>query len=960
MDLTASEWATLARYLDQGMDLAPEVQAEWLRSLTGLEPHLRDALAAMLERNRCPAEDLIATLPKLSPNPADPVERIGPYRLIRELGFGGMGTVWLAERADGALTRQVALKLPHFTGRSQFLERFRRERDILASFTHPNIAQIYDAGVAEAGRPYIALEYVDGRPITEHCGSLGLNQRLQLFFQVLAAVQYAHSRLVIHRDLKPGNILATHSGEVKLLDFGIAKMLQAEGEAVHDLTVAGERALTLDYAAPEQILGEAAGTATDIYSLGVVLFEMLAGRRPYSLRRDNGVTPERAILSMALQRPSEVAKEQAKPYWKVVRGDLDAIVLKALRTGAAERYPTADALAQDLHRFLNGEPVSAQPEQFGYRAKKFVRRNRIAVSASAAVFLALASGLGVALWQAREARRAAETARAVETFVADIFHANSADQPDPLKARETTARQLLDIGAAKLEGSLNSAPDAKLEVLATLSSMYIDLGLDDTAVQLTHERLRLARSLYGNQSPKVAEFLVELAREMQSSRFAEERPEALMEAKQILDRAGDRSSPLRGRMLTALAEEYSLKDLKKSLAYAQEAVAVSRKAPPQDLVGALFQNAIAFSRLDRGSEALPLLGEAVSISKQLAWKSMLLKLYVYQAEAQRQLLDTHAAEQSYRSAYELAKSLNGAEHVDTIQTEFRLGGFLADSGRDREGLRLLEDAYRVALKLKGPEDPFHVPMIQEQYGSALGRYGRLQEGISLLRLAIANRTKNRPGTAYLAVMLEEAARYEIDLGHFAQAEKDLDAAARIRSETKSPASPSESIRLLLAQGRAAEAEKLIEGRTTGDTLRAPALRDRRDRANVEIANGRAEAGLRIAADALSQIAAHPDRPALAFWEDSFAQIEAEADLATGRFAPAFDVFDGLIRRRTARLDPGSPYIVESRLGAAEAAGKMGRPGERAQLCAVAKPVIFGIPLGEQYQNRFHRVCANAF
>ncbi|HXK05610.1 MAG TPA: serine/threonine-protein kinase [Verrucomicrobiae bacterium] len=958
MNFSASEWALLARYLDEGMDLPPDKQEQWLESLPDLDPRLKQALAAMLRRNRDPENDLlIRTLPKLGPNPAPALERIGPYRTLRELGFGGMASVWLAERADGALTRQVALKLPHSAGRKRFLERFRLERDILASFTHPNIAQIYDAGVTEAGRPYIALEYVDGTPLTQHCDSLGLglSGRLHLFFQVLSAVQYAHSRLVIHRDLKPSNILATRSGEIKLLDFGIAKLLGPERlEDAPDLTLAGERALTLDYAAPEQILGQAVSTSADIYSLGVVLFELLAGKRPYTLR---DAAHEKAILSLDLPRPSDAARQQSKPYWKALQGDLDAIVLKALQTDPAGRYPTADALAQDLHRFLNGEPVSAQPESLGYRARKFLVRNRLSVSAAAAVFLALAVGLGVALWQAREARKSARTAQAVENFVIDIFHANSSDQPDPARARETTARQLLDIGAAKLERSLDDAPEARLEVLSTISDMYIDLGIDDTAVQLTRERLKLTRSLYGNESPEVAEVLVRLARNMQSSSFARERPQVLLEAKKILDRAGDSYAPLRAKMLTALAEEYASTNWEKGLDSARQAVELSRKSKPEDRVEALLQLASILSRLDRDRESLPLFGQAIAVSRQIGWSSMLLKLYVSQAEAYRVLLDTQAAEQSYRDAYQLARSLNGAEHVDTIQTEIRLGSFLADFGRDREGLRLMEEAYRVSLKLRGPEDPFHVPTMQEQYGSALARYGRLREGIDLLRLAIANRRKNRPGTAYLAQMLEEAGRYEIDLGHYAQAEKDLDAAAEIREKTKSQASSSDRVKLLLALGKPLEAAALLKGRATSDALTFLSLRERRDRAAVELANGNPQAALSIASAARAQIAAHPGRASLAHFEETFSQVEAEADLAMGATAPALALFDSLIRQRGARLDPNSPYLVESRLGAAEAAGKSGRAAERAQLCNAAKSVIFGVPLGEHYQKRFHRVCA---
>jgi serine/threonine-protein kinase len=343
-----------------------------------------------------------------------PDAEVGSYRLIRELGRGGMGAVWLAERIDGKLKRQVALKFP-YTGpnQRQLVERLARERDILASLEHPNIARLYDADVTALGQPFLVLEYVDGIPINEYCDQhrLTVRERLVLFLQVLNAVQYAHMHLVIHRDLKPSNILLTKDRVAQLLDFGVAKLI-SEGEIREPaLTQFGGRALTPEYASPEQINGGPITTACDIYALGVVLYELLTGNRPYQVKPGPGLL-EAAIANADVVAPSrstvdlETARKRvltANQLGRALRGDLDTIVLKALRREPSQRYASADALAQDIGRYLDGEPVTAQVESFTYRAAKFVGRHRFGVAASAAVIAAILVGAGVALWQARQA-----------------------------------------------------------------------------------------------------------------------------------------------------------------------------------------------------------------------------------------------------------------------------------------------------------------------------------------------------------------------------------------------------------------------------------------------------------------------------------------------------------------------------------------------------------------------------
>jgi serine/threonine-protein kinase len=380
MALSAAQMAEMSRLLDQALPLDEAGRQRWLESLG---PECQDLVPA-LYRALFTASSDFATLPKIVPDgipfavsTLKPGERVGPYQLVRELGVGGMAEVWLAQRADGAYKREVALKVPTLARlRKDLARRFVRERDILASLEHPNIARLYDAGVSPDGLPYLVMEYVRGQPLTTWCDArrVGLRERLKLFLQVLDAVQFAHARRVIHRDLKPSNVLVTEAGQVRLLDFGIAKLLAEEEEADGPpLTQFYARALTPDYASPELLRGEPVDVAGDVYSLGVVLYELLAGSRPYQLRPAASMAQlGQAMENARVEKPSAQVRpgagiERATTQGRLtgrLRGALDAIVLKTLARRPADRYPGAVALADDLQAYLSGEPVEAVPNRF--------------------------------------------------------------------------------------------------------------------------------------------------------------------------------------------------------------------------------------------------------------------------------------------------------------------------------------------------------------------------------------------------------------------------------------------------------------------------------------------------------------------------------------------------------------------------------------------------------------------
>jgi eukaryotic-like serine/threonine-protein kinase len=453
LEIDPASWSALNRLLDEALDRPSTDRAAWIEALgdefSQLKPRLRELLAHSVEVE---TGDFLHTLPKFGVAGAADAARqlvagqqVGGYRLVRELGTGGMGSVWLAERVDGLIQRPVALKLPHLVAAhsASLAERMAREREILATLDHRNIAKLLDAGITPDGQPFLALEYVEGVPIDSVCAGhdgsapLDIPARLRLFRQVANAVAYAHGKLVVHRDLKPANILVTADGGVKLLDFGIAKLLDQGKAAETRLTEISGRALTPDYASPEQILGEPLTVASDVYSLGVILHELLTGTRPYRLTRNSRGALEEAILQSEPLQPSQAAPAAQR---RLLRGDLDTIVLKALKKDPQQRYATVNALADDITRHLTRRPVLARPDSRWYRLRRFAARNSLAIGAAGLVLLAVIGGAGIAVWQARVAIAERDRAEAVRGFIVSVF-----EEADPYQqfGRPLTAAELL-------------------------------------------------------------------------------------------------------------------------------------------------------------------------------------------------------------------------------------------------------------------------------------------------------------------------------------------------------------------------------------------------------------------------------------------------------------------------------------------------------------------------------------
>jgi eukaryotic-like serine/threonine-protein kinase len=520
--MSESRWERLEMLFAELAILPPQDRASALSLACGGDGELHADLASLLR-----AHDV-----QFGPLDTDPVlsaiqthdeflglggSLVGPYRLVRLIGEGGMGSVWLAERADSVYQRAVALKLPHVASRAGLDERMRRERDILAALEHPGIARMYDGGISADGRPYMAMEYVDGADLLSYCSArrAPLGERLQLFLQVCAAVAYAHAHLVVHRDLKPANIMVTDTGQVKLLDFGIAKIL--ESDVMGDATRTAH--LSPAYAAPEQLAGMRITTATDVHALGVLLFQMLSGRLPWQVSDLPLASAVRALEKPA-PRPSLVISEQlalarqgaaAVPCVAAghVRGDLDAIVARALRHEAAARYPDARTFGDEIERYQRHEPVEARAGARTYVLRRFLRRQWLSLSAVAAVCLALSVGIALALWQANRAEVQAGRATATKDFLVSLFRASDPRLAQGGNRGNITARQLLDLGSARIEKEMSTQPELQIELLGLTARIYDDLGDDERYTAIQQRRVELARAHYGTAHPIVIEGLLD-------------------------------------------------------------------------------------------------------------------------------------------------------------------------------------------------------------------------------------------------------------------------------------------------------------------------------------------------------------------------------------------------------------------------------------------------------------------
>jgi len=979
------QWNRLSGLLDDALDVDADEREAWLQRLSGEAAALKEPLRVLLAQRAnietddfLKAPDFASALrqesARLQAAPLDltPASEVGAYRLLRELGRGGMGSVWLAERIDGRLQRQVALKFPYAgPNQRQLAERLARERDILARLEHPNIARLYDADVTPLGHPFLVLEYVDGVPINEYCDQhrLTLRERLVLFLQVLGAMQYAHSHLVIHRDLKPSNILITTDRVARLLDFGIAKLISA-GEAKETaLTQFGGRALTPDYASPEQIGGQLITTASDVYSLGVLLYELLTGNRPYRLKRDSRASLEEAIAEADIIAPSratfgtDVAEQRSISAGKLarsLRGDLDAIILKALRKKPEDRYPAVGALTQDIKHWLDGESVEAQRPGTWYTVRKLVRRNRLLFGSAAAVFLSLIVGAAVAIRQAHTAIAQTERLQATESFLIDIFNANSKGQADPLKAQQTTARELLDRAADRLVSQPQTSTEATEKMLAILGGLYEDLGLDEKSAVLRQRRAAVLTQLYGPGDQRTIEAQIEYAKSLYATDQWKQALAPLQEAERMLDKQGDVSSFTRARELGAMAEYLRGVDRNKAREYATRALALERQRYPtsQQFIEDLRSTALIYSETGNRAAALPLLEEALAVQKATGAPELhLVRPLIELAGIQSLQMNDAAAESNFRRGLEISRRLNGELHIDTIQSSLRFGKFLRGAGRLSESEKLLQQAQDSAVKLLGNSETFHLPTVRDELAQTEFALGNFAVAADLYRRAIAARESTRAGTRQHAHMLTNYARLLTQMGHADESERLLGRAIGYYEHSGVDVGASDVPVVMSAAlsglGRHREALEVLDRFPKGRELLTTAMQIELEmrRAEALTAIGQADTAESTLRRQLQRLQELPQR-------QQWRLLEAQGRILLGRLLlrrqlpnDARELLETAMSWRLADLSPHSPLLAESEVALAQCLLMLGDiPTSRSLLVKAQAIDDFNTELAEEYRS----------
>jgi tetratricopeptide (TPR) repeat protein/tRNA A-37 threonylcarbamoyl transferase component Bud32 len=776
--MDAAAWQRLEKLFAQATELPAEARAAFCERACGDDPALHAELLSLLAAHE--ADHSVLDLPVRTTAGAGvaapvlpPGTRIGAWRLGALIGRGGAGEVYHVQRADGAFVQAAALKRLHRDAAPD-IERFHVERQVLASLEHPGIARLLDGGVADDGRLYAVVEYVDGEPLTTHCDRLrlGLDARLALFLQVCAVVAHAHRSLVVHRDLKPGNILVTAEGRVKLLDFGVAKRLDAVPAAGADATTAP---FTSDYAAPEQLTGAPITTATDVYALGVILFELLAGQRHW---QSDGMPVARIVQLIVHDEPPSMSRRVAAGSPVPARrleGDLDAIVATCLHKDAAARYPTVDALARDIERHRSHEPVAARGRARWYRFERALRRHRWALGGAALLFVSLAGGLVATAWQARRAeierdaaRRSASREEAVRYHITNLFRSSIAGKA----SAPVTAKTMLDRSAQRLLKEYRDDPQLAGKVVVTLADLYAALEdvegqvpllegflaaagaeADRESVALAQQKLASIELLRGH-APRAAELLprAEALWATDPARYREQHLESLFVRGQLLRAQGDLDGAIRIYQ-TAIAERTVFSG------------AVHRETA--NLYNSLAITLTAVNRLD---EALAAYRTNLDIYRRLGQADDLDALVILGNTGTLALRTGHLreAEQILKSAVEKQRERAG-DSAAVASAMGLYGSALTALGRPDEAIAVLQPAVEMAIRFTGATSPL---VVQDRLflADALGAAGQAAKAreTALQTLAMARERFGEASVLTLRARLGQA-RLDLDAGQAAGA-----------------------------------------------------------------------------------------------------------------------------------------------------------------------------------------------
>jgi len=771
-ELSPERWAKVQTLFDAATALPRAEQPSFLAAECGDDAELCDYLLTLLDTSidvdSAVEETIVSTATDAFGDAEDDSMRgqmIGPYRVERLIGSGGMGMVYLAERADEQFDQQVAIKL----GRHRLIDpqtelRLRNERQILADLDHPAIARLFDGGTTHNGVPYLVMEYIDGTPLDVYCDvhKLGIGARLRLFQTICSAVNYAHQNLIIHRDIKASNILVTEDGTPKLLDFGIAKLTDTAGAATDGLTREGAVIMTPANAAPEQVLGQAITTATDVYGLGLLLYRLLTGLRAYGtdelspgelarLVCEQEVVPPSVRLEQALRAGRGATREIAELHElaanrdtgierlrRRLRGDLDTIVISALRKDPDRRYRSAAALADDIDLHMRSMPIVARRDSWHYRTGKFVRRHYLGVSVSAAVLLMLASFTVLLSVQNRTIVRERDTAQEVSQFLEDIFRSQ-----DPAEARgaSITADELLKSGAERIRSNLNDRPEIQTALMGTIGRVYFGLGEYGESAALLDEALTARLSYYDENHPEVSVLRNDLAKvliELADYERADELLTSSLAANRR--RLGEDSAAVAENLFNLADLKLRVGEIAAAGDYAQSSTDIYENKGPEhvlQLVGAkslLARIAQVSGDLER-TEKLLLEGIEI-LSNSEGEDHPFMPLYLQNlAVLQRSKGDLAAARTNFERAAEAIRRILGEQHPALADTLVHLGSVLHDQGELEEAERVMRDALARHVETHPAEHPM-VGYDKILLGMLLHDRDKLDEAETVLRESV--------------------------------------------------------------------------------------------------------------------------------------------------------------------------------------------------------------------------------
>ena len=778
---------------DMAVDLPPGERARMVSELQATDPVLAGELASLLAAHDSTGEHLVTLVSGETLRQAFVLDepwrgrRVGPYEVGGRIGIGGMGDVYHATRADLEFSKQVAIKFLRRSAESDLaLRRFRYERQILANLNHRNIAALLDGGVTDEGQPYFVMELVEGKPITSWCDErhLDVAARLTLFRQVCTAVQHAHRNLVVHRDLKPGNILVTEDGTVKLLDFGIAKLLrEAEGSDQLPPTQGGGRVFTPEYAAPEQVRGLPAGTGVDVYALGVVLFELITGRRPFDLTGKMISEIEQIVSSRPAPRPSTlITSDRAAPLGvrfeararAAVRGDIDAIVLMALRKEPERRYGSADELSRDIALHLTGMPVTARPEGLRYRAGKFIRRRKMELAGAGVAVASLVGGIIATTLYARSAADERDRVVEVTQFLSSML---SAVDPSQL-GREVTMREVLDSAAIRAD-TLRGRPALETEVRNVIAATYLSLGEYDEALTEYQKALDAAHRTESTPGRRVAMAMSQLSTGLEYIGDYGAADSIFGRAQMLMARMGYRDPgeerewmEHRGRLLGRLGKF-------------SEAAPLLRRAlllhlevePDNDSATAYYMHNLAVMVGETGDQvgADTLFRALIALEREALGE--LHPMYASSLSAYSTVLDrmgrVAAVDTMLREVLRIRREVLGDQHPDYAWSMFNYADHLVTVGRHAEAA----EWSRRVLALRGHTlDDGHpaVSTAMQVLGRALAGLDSLEQAEQLMRESLALREESfPPGHWIIASSVSHLGAVIARAGRFAEAESLL-------------------------------------------------------------------------------------------------------------------------------------------------------------------------------------------